>query len=275
MIETRKCHSLVVLLSAVGDATALWGVTPWARGQEDAQWKLMPSVWREFGHRPLAEMNAFLQFQNQAIGVRSNCPARNDSFGWLMLMQHFGLPTRLLDWTQSLSVASYFCVFNEKFFDRDGAIWLLDPVRLNGHHEKRKTPTVALADDPIVSNLADGAMAAGDFLPEVQAVLPPVSNERIARQSGTFTIHGSPTPLEDGVNWSRHIFKIIIPAKAKPIIAEALSTLGVSRQKLFPDIETLSMVTKESIKRGIELGYWGDEVTVQPDNATDRAMPDR
>jgi hypothetical protein len=41
---------------------------------------------------------------------------------WLMLAQHYRLPTRLLDWTKNLFVALFFCVQNEA--DKDGAIYL-------------------------------------------------------------------------------------------------------------------------------------------------------
>jgi len=43
-------------------------------------------------------------------------------------------------------------------------------------------------------------------------------------------------------------------------VADAQGCLGVSRSALFPDIETLGKVIKESIKMGIDPGHWGDEV---------------
>jgi FRG domain-containing protein len=40
-------------------------------------------------------------------------------------MRHYGAPTRLLDWTESLYVAVYFAV--EKEPDHDGAVWVIHP----------------------------------------------------------------------------------------------------------------------------------------------------
>ena len=64
MIRIRECKSLEDLVAAFREVRNDWGAAPWSRGHEDEGWELKPSVWREFGHRPLAEMNAFANFRN-------------------------------------------------------------------------------------------------------------------------------------------------------------------------------------------------------------------
>lgn len=179
-----------------------------------------------------------------------------------MLAQHFGLPTRLLDWSSSLAVAGYFSVFNEKHFEVAGAVWLLNPGVLNQSLAGRpnRLIDVGLADDDDVERLAEAGFRGRPHTEHVVAVQPPQTNERLAQQRGAFTLHGGPIPLEDRPLNDKYLAKIEIPAGAKAVVAEELSNLGVSRTGLFPDLENLARVIKESIKYGIESGAWDDAV---------------
>jgi hypothetical protein len=54
-------------------------------------------------------------------------PSEDDLAGWLSLMQHYRLPTRLLDWSFSPLIAAYFSV-NDRFVEPvDACIWALAP----------------------------------------------------------------------------------------------------------------------------------------------------
>jgi hypothetical protein len=105
------------------------------RGQARADWHLVPSFVRVAEANKLNTEQALLleaalrkEFLTGAHlhlppAVLPQNPA--DQIGLWICMQHYGAPTRLLDWTESLYVATYFAVVSE--LDYDGAVWVIHP----------------------------------------------------------------------------------------------------------------------------------------------------
>ncbi|MCX6379285.1 MAG: FRG domain-containing protein, partial [Armatimonadetes bacterium] len=113
----------------------------WFRGHSKPEYKLAPSVFREFNL--MGEWNLYHQFIRKAHSRYSQCPDSKDALGWLTLMQHYGLPTRLLDWSQSVLVAAFFaCRSNPQ---ENGILWGMNPSVLI----KQQVPTSSEGIFPI------------------------------------------------------------------------------------------------------------------------------
>src|SRR5258705_5140822 len=127
MPEIRTDHQF---LDAVRERVADWSYEVWWRGQGDASWPLCPTVYRQ-QHGRAYENQVSLLFRRGATTRHHSLPRPDDYAGWLSLMQHYRLPTRLLDWTESPLFALWFAVWSDA--GKDGALWALHPYRLNNH----------------------------------------------------------------------------------------------------------------------------------------------
>jgi hypothetical protein len=104
------------------------------RGERRASWTLSTSLQRTETTNPVVdERDLLLLFQRGApVHLSSHMvPDAGDVFGWLGLMQHYGAPTRLSDWTRSPYVASFFALEKTNVETRPDkaqphAIWALD-----------------------------------------------------------------------------------------------------------------------------------------------------
>ena len=88
------------------------------RGMSDASWKLLPGIFREYSQDVISqkqyrkiyrsnENEILAHFRKEASGFLTNI-SKNDDFTWLQYAQHYGVPTRLLDFTANPLVALYF-----------------------------------------------------------------------------------------------------------------------------------------------------------------------
>lgn len=211
----------------------------WWRGQSSAakDWRLTPKVYRPYGFYPLYEQNLAARFRLRARVRYPNCPEDRERDRWLYLMQHYGLPTRLLDWTESVLFATFFAV--RKHDNGPATLWALDPSLLN----KFQTGLAGLKTygDPLVADLFKPPFH--EDAPQKDNVVAVFANQvdfRMLVQLSAFTIHGIATPLEGLKDNDKFLIKFDIPASAKNRLREELLQLGIRESNLFPDLEHLA-----------------------------------
>ena len=88
------------------------------RGHSIAEWPLLPSLGRFVKLPENVEQNTYFDFVTKAGDI---LPRNSDSWSVLFTMQHHGLPTRLLDWSETMAVALYFAVRTGEEERRQGA----------------------------------------------------------------------------------------------------------------------------------------------------------
>lgn len=155
MIEERDVFSSVSeLVEKIGEAPPHWEELDkevvagpryrypfglWFRGEDKSYplGNLIPGVFRIVDGKVYDEVSMFNVFRLRAGDYRKDNPTTLD---WLCLMQHYGLPTRLIDWTESPLVALYFAVRDKANHDEDGFIYALDARRLNRMTDVLRTP---------------------------------------------------------------------------------------------------------------------------------------
>lgn len=235
----------------------------WFRGHSSCFDNLLPKIFRESekikgqlsGGSANHEFAYIEEYQRKVPMFTDNIPG-NREVGWLFLMQHYGAPTRLLDWTENILVAAYFAVHENK--KEDGEIWVIFPQRVNKHYAGEgfwlwDSPQVSyLAKEPFWSG-SPGELAEKLGLtkrPETPlAFYPPLNNPRMVAQSSVFTIHPKPdkdksntiTSLLKNHEKGIEIVRYIIPSKCKSEIYSDLNKLGINRTRLFPEQESVAV----------------------------------
>jgi hypothetical protein len=214
----------------------------WFRGHRDVGWDVRPSIWRNY--TPAEERVFTNLFRPRATLRRPVTPREDDYSAWLSLMQHYGLPTRLLDWSRSPLIAAYFAVAeyrNKSARPDDAVIWMLDPISMNS--SLRGIDLFYPIDSETAKAMLEpafkvwkGSKDDGD----VFAVMAVEHDMRMFVQQGAFTIHAARDSLNARPGHSRYLRPLLIPAAAVQQMALEIFACGFRRGDLFPDLANLA-----------------------------------
>jgi hypothetical protein len=184
------------------------------RGVPDSSYELIPAIGRHKANDAKAladfERKIFEEFKERAVRYMSHEP-RGD-IEWLFLAQHYGIPTRLLDWTGNPLVALYFAC--EKNPEHEAAVY-----------------KIVMNKEYINFNAIDPFQ-----ITEIGLLRPRHTDIRYINQAGVFTIHPNPT---EPMSW-QGIGKYIFDAKLKDDIRWQLRKLGIHASLIFPGLDSVA-----------------------------------
>ncbi|EGR4110923.1 TPA: FRG domain-containing protein [Vibrio cholerae] len=174
------------------------------------------------------------------------------------LMQHHGLPTRLLDWSESALVALFFALTSDSSFNGYRCVWVLDPFALNHKtigQRKIYCPS-AMKNRNINHTNLDGylppnlnPLSSGNTPTKPIAIQSSQHIKRVSSQKGCFTVHGTnPEHIGTYLSESEDFHMIKIDARSMEKRKEMLSVLemmGIDEEFIFQDLDSLC----EKIKR--------------------------
>jgi hypothetical protein len=240
----------------------------WFRGQGQLDgWDLRPPLFRhptKTANELLYEDHVLLsEFMRVAPQLVTDQP--RDHWDWYFLMQHYGAPTRLLDWSDNALVALYFAVSsrvrNPDKHTGNPVVFAVDPWWLNDTVFGKARLSTDKRPSGIISpkwDIADFYLPKDLFRDYVRkkyplAIDPPHVSRRIAAQRSRFIIFGKdPNALNALAAASPRASLIAIPIHAQRAgyIHKELLAFGISHNTLFPDLHGLALELQEKWRSG-------------------------
>ncbi|WP_168393750.1 FRG domain-containing protein [Acinetobacter indicus] len=217
---------------------------------------LLPSAFRldKNGNRLYRKIDiqSFLEdFKINSHPYISNTYNVGNDKEWMAYAQHYGVPTKLLDFTRSHIVSLMFAL--EKAFDEencnDGEVWFLDPVALNEKSTDRSfCKIINISTHPEELDKASGPVV----------VSCKKIHERINAQNGLFVYfqeENSNTALENYIDITI-LRKVIIDKDSKREILKSLNSLGIGYSSIYPELGSVSkdIILKRNIEEYLRMG---------------------
>lgn len=207
-------------------------LTMWFRGHADLTYRLAPSALRyetpELRLKALSLVDEMRRFLEMKL---PRPPAPDDHLAWMQVAQHYGLPTRLLDWTQNAAAALFFACGTPS--DVDGLVAVINPSQLNQAVDA-SLPRIfsPRRDQKIIDPYLKGDGHAGPTI----AINPTWNTERIAMQQGAFTLHGNKN-FELNSSHTSSLTCVPILREHKNNLLFELHMVGIGEMFIFPEPE--------------------------------------
>jgi hypothetical protein len=212
----------------------------WYRGHSNHNWELVPSLFRQ-NNWEQKEKVLFLEFTKTAARLFEK---RGNDWETLFDMQHYWIPTRLLDWTTVMGVAIAFILHSDYSDAEDSALFVLDPVALN--RLSGRDDVISIPEDKAFDYKTIYWEKRPVRIDRPLALRPAQQSDRLRAQKGTFTVCGT-----DGGSFERTaqecFKKVILPSAAKQEAREFLKWANLDEYTIYPDIVGMAHHIKRKI----------------------------
>lgn|SRR5271166_2501299 len=226
------------------------GQGAWYRGIKKGGYKLLPSYLRD-PQLHGKEHNLMARFTRQGAQYLDT----KDKWERLALMQHYGVPTKLMDWSTNITAAIYFALaFNVKSkADLDHpCVWGLNPFCLNGLKGSSGIRKIFdNMDEP--PEIKPERISGNDWPFELPiAIAVDWRNSRIEHQQGVFTYHGKNESPLDKLVPPDCLEKVEIKDKEIDELVDHLRDAGVTHHRMLQDLDSLGKdITEGALRSGI------------------------
>lgn len=260
----------------------------WFRGCSDASYRLEPGIvryskilhnnnngiesqellWNRYENFIALSFKRMLsQFKKKAFLYCKSCLPAND-FEWMFLMQHYGIPTYLLDWTTNPLVALYFALPSSEFIDRydtesldisecidifkqcgysegGSSVYIIDPIGINDAIYK-DARIFDISSEPEKWVRYIDHTRVNEVLFPLCTKTPFTIDSRVSNQNSVFTLHGLlKDPIDHYQKLRAYLYKIFIPYNAWFSLKKELSLFGITSSYIYPDLGGLAMEVKD------------------------------
>jgi hypothetical protein len=207
-----------------------------SRGQSK-NYPLLPSALRqdESGNRKYSKRvirNFLEQFKINSYQYMNTPWDIKNEIEWMLYAQHYGIPTKLMDFTTSHVVSLLFAV--EKSFqdesEDDAVVYFLNPSALN-NQTKQQSQIVNISGDEAVSSEGHD----GPFVVQGRKI-----NSRVNAQKGLFVIFQDDDKSLDGTFDDSVLRKLTIKSGYKKEILASLYSMGISFTHIYPELSSVA-----------------------------------
>lgn len=230
----------------------------WYRGESKQHEFLIPKLYRNLDVDKIytslsKEREYYIEFRRRAQSLVKNID-KNDFWSWYFLIQHYGGPTRLLDWSKNPVVALFMSLDSKKDREEDSIVYLLSPTVLSDYafqeinNQDKNNARILYPGEDYTDKWIDNLINKNNSIPKSPiALLPAYSDKRIISQHSCFTLFGErkngffkdEKPITCTCCDRKIITKIIIDHNSVDKLLRQLKQIGISSENIYPGLEGL------------------------------------